>query len=257
MDKENSSQDDQEPTDELNSEELHSDPIDSFSEEFSPGELAEDREEENSLASIIKNDTLDGLDTEEGSLIGEDLVEEMLSDDSEIEEEEEESTNSLPPEKDPLLETEPPGTSSENLEATRPTPASPIQEQAYSFSNQPTLIDDIPPSNEAVETPSSIGPYKIEGKLDRGGMSILYLGVHPDTQEAITVKVLLPKYLDQPKEKVPEARVQPGMKELGKELSQYFQTKVNIQAKPNGKGRIQIDFDSDNDLQRIISKFNS
>src|SRR5210317_430765 len=30
------------------------------------------------------------------------------------------------------------------------------------------------------------------------------------------------------KEKAPEAPVQPGMKELGKELSQYFQTKVNI-----------------------------
>jgi hypothetical protein len=27
--------------------------------------------------------------------------------------------------------------------------------------------------------------------------------------------------------------------------------------KPSGKGRIQIDFDSDDDLQRIISKFNS
>ena len=47
------------------------------------------------------------------------------------------------------------------------------------------------------------------------------------------------------------------MKELGKELGQYFQAKVNIQVKPSGKGRIQIDFDSDDDLQRIISKFNS
>ena len=63
--------------------------------------------------------------------------------------------------------------------------------------------------------------------------------------------------MKKPKEKAPEAQAQTGMKELGKELGQYFQTKVNIQVKPNGKGRIQIDFDSDGDLQRIISKFNS
>jgi len=63
--------------------------------------------------------------------------------------------------------------------------------------------------------------------------------------------------IKKPKEKEPEAPVQPGMKELGKELSQYFQTKVNIQMKPSGKGHIHIDFDSDDDLQRIISKFNS
>ncbi|MCH1429373.1 MAG: protein kinase [Chlamydiales bacterium] len=196
MDKENSSQDDQEPTDELNSGELQQDPIDSFSEEFSPGELAEDRDEEDSLASMIKNDTLDGLDTEEGSLIDEDLIEEMLSDDSELEEEEEESTHSLTSTQEPALEADSPDTSNENTEPEEPTAPLPEQKQNYSFSNQPTLVDDIPASSETIETPSSIGPYKIEGKLDRGGMSILYLGVHPDTQEAITVKVLLPKYLN-------------------------------------------------------------
>ena len=42
------------------------------------------------------------------------------------------------------------------------------------------------------------------------------------------------------------------MKELGKELGQYFQTKVNIQVKPSGKGRIQIDLILDDDLQHHL-----
>ncbi|MGA0304006.1 MAG: ParB/RepB/Spo0J family partition protein [Schleiferiaceae bacterium] len=88
---------------------------------------------------------------------------------------------------------------------------------------------------------SQIDLYK---KILKGGLSVRQT-------EALAAAI------KKPKEKAPEAPVQPGMKELGKELGQYFQTKVNIQVKPSGKGRIQIDFDSDDDLQRIISKFNS
>ncbi|MBS0654314.1 MAG: protein kinase [Verrucomicrobia bacterium] len=46
--------------------------------------------------------------------------------------------------------------------------------------------------------PQQIGKYKIEGLLTKGGMSLLYLGTDPLTQEPVIVKVLLPKYLSQP-----------------------------------------------------------
>lgn len=48
------------------------------------------------------------------------------------------------------------------------------------------------------EIPKMIGPYKIENLLEKGGMSLLYLGVHPDTKEPTTIKVLLPRYLSHP-----------------------------------------------------------
>jgi hypothetical protein len=44
-------------------------------------------------------------------------------------------------------------------------------------------------------TPNRIGPYKIESLLSKGGMSYLYLGLHPSTSQPIVVKVLSPKYL--------------------------------------------------------------
>jgi len=46
--------------------------------------------------------------------------------------------------------------------------------------------------------PEQIGPYKIEAFLDKGGMSLLYLGVHPEIKETTVVKVLSPKYLSRP-----------------------------------------------------------
>lgn len=46
-----------------------------------------------------------------------------------------------------------------------------------------------------IEIPKQIGPYKIESLLDKGGMSYLYLGVHPTTKEPLTIKVLSPKYV--------------------------------------------------------------
>ncbi len=46
--------------------------------------------------------------------------------------------------------------------------------------------------------PKMIGPYKIECLLEKGGMSILYLGLHPDSKEPTTIKVLLPRLLSHP-----------------------------------------------------------
>ncbi len=54
-------------------------------------------------------------------------------------------------------------------------------------------------SNSSVnELPSQIGGYKIESLLNKGGMSLLYLGVHPETHEPITIKVLSSKYVSHP-----------------------------------------------------------
>lgn len=52
------------------------------------------------------------------------------------------------------------------------------------------------PSKENL--PEKIGPYKIEALLEKGGMSYLYLGTHPETNDPITVKVLFPEYLSNP-----------------------------------------------------------
>jgi len=49
-----------------------------------------------------------------------------------------------------------------------------------------------------VPLPEKIGPYKIESLLERGGMSLLYLAVHPETKEPITIKVLFPEYMTNP-----------------------------------------------------------
>ncbi len=49
--------------------------------------------------------------------------------------------------------------------------------------------DDTPP------IPNFIGPYRIAGLLNRGGMSFLYLGVDPEKFEPIAIKILLPRFL--------------------------------------------------------------
>jgi len=46
--------------------------------------------------------------------------------------------------------------------------------------------------------PEKIGPYKIEALLEKGGMSFLYLGLHPDLYDPITIKVLFPEYISNP-----------------------------------------------------------
>jgi hypothetical protein len=48
------------------------------------------------------------------------------------------------------------------------------------------------------DIPKTIGPYKIESLLEKGGMSVLYLATHPETKEPTTIKVLSPKYATDP-----------------------------------------------------------
>lgn len=62
---------------------------------------------------------------------------------------------------------------------------------------QPGVPKDIQPF-AAADIPKMIGPYKIGHLLEKGGMSILYLGTHPNTKELTTIKVLSPKYLSHP-----------------------------------------------------------
>lgn len=46
--------------------------------------------------------------------------------------------------------------------------------------------------------PFRIGPYRVKGLLKKGSSSILYLGVHPETEELIALKVLSPKFVKHP-----------------------------------------------------------
>jgi eukaryotic-like serine/threonine-protein kinase len=65
------------------------------------------------------------------------------------------------------------------------------------FHSQETLPNILAkPEKEAL--PSQIGPYKIESLLSKGGMSVLYLGLHPETRKTLAVKVLSPKFVDHP-----------------------------------------------------------
>lgn len=69
------------------------------------------------------------------------------------------------------------------------------------FFKQPTL-PHIPEGTTVLDDiPDRIGPYKIESLLNSGGMSYLYLGLHPDTHHPIAVKVLKPEYLTHPEMK--------------------------------------------------------
>ena len=63
------------------------------------------------------------------------------------------------------------------------------------------------------------------------------------------------KEVKQPKTKQSEPK-QPGVVDLESQLRGYFDAPVAIQLNEKGKGKIQISFDSDEDLQRIISKLN-
>ena len=51
------------------------------------------------------------------------------------------------------------------------------------------------PDSKDNDIPKSIGKYKIEGVYAQGGMSRLYIGIDPETEEPIIIKVLLPKFL--------------------------------------------------------------
>lgn len=68
------------------------------------------------------------------------------------------------------------------------------------FHHQPTM-PGVKPDSQIVhlpKIPESIGKYKIESLLSKGGMSILYLATHPETKDPIIIKVLSPKFLSNP-----------------------------------------------------------
>jgi len=66
-----------------------------------------------------------------------------------------------------------------------------------SFYKQNTLPDLI--SHETPPPlPDKIGPYHIDSLLNKGGMSLLYLGIHPETKQPISIKVLSPAHLSHP-----------------------------------------------------------
>jgi len=65
------------------------------------------------------------------------------------------------------------------------------------FYHEKTQPSDQPltPVQKTDDIPPTIGPYKIQRLIEKGGMSLLYLGQHPDSYEATTIKVLSSKYL--------------------------------------------------------------
>ncbi|HSX26928.1 MAG TPA: protein kinase [Chlamydiales bacterium] len=63
------------------------------------------------------------------------------------------------------------------------------------FHKQNTLPDLHAGDTKPIPIPQRIGPYKIDSLLNKGGMSLLYLGMQPGTSHPIVIKVLLPKYL--------------------------------------------------------------
>ncbi len=66
-----------------------------------------------------------------------------------------------------------------------------------SFYKQPTMPDLIS-EHEPPPLPAAIGPYKIDSLLNKGGMSLLYLGVHPENKQPIAIKVLSPSFVNHP-----------------------------------------------------------
>lgn len=65
------------------------------------------------------------------------------------------------------------------------------------FHKRPTLVG-AEGEDETPLIPKEIGGYRIEGLLDRGGMSVLYLGIHPETSQPLAIKVLSSKYVSNP-----------------------------------------------------------
>lgn len=62
------------------------------------------------------------------------------------------------------------------------------------FYKEPTL----PEAKQQAPSPSpeKVGPYKIETLLNRGGMSLLYLGLHPETRQPLAIKVLSEEFVN-------------------------------------------------------------
>ncbi len=64
-----------------------------------------------------------------------------------------------------------------------------------------TIVDassfvQAPSKNHTI--PDKVGPYRVKGLLKKGGTSHLYLGVHPESNELIALKVLSPRFVKHP-----------------------------------------------------------
>lgn len=72
--------------------------------------------------------------------------------------------------------------------------------QSNNFYKRETMTDITPAISPPVpeELPKKIGNYKIESLLNKGGMSLLYLGIHPETHEPIAIKALSSSYVSHP-----------------------------------------------------------
>ncbi len=67
-----------------------------------------------------------------------------------------------------------------------------------SFYKQDTL-HDLPGKSQPSETmPKQIGPYPIESQLGQSKLSLLYLGLHPETKQPLAIKVLTQRSLAHP-----------------------------------------------------------
>lgn len=69
------------------------------------------------------------------------------------------------------------------------------------FHKQDTLPGEMtsdPQLEVPLVVPKQIGPYTIDRLLDKGGMSILYLGTHQLSKEPTIIKVLSPRFLSHP-----------------------------------------------------------
>lgn len=64
-------------------------------------------------------------------------------------------------------------------------------EQESTHPRDGELLPDIP-------TPKMIGPYQVECLLEKGEMSLIYLGIHPKTRAPVAIKTLPKKYLSNP-----------------------------------------------------------
>lgn len=77
-------------------------------------------------------------------------------------------------------------------------------------------------AEQEIPIPEQISKYKIEGLLTKGGMSLLYLGTHPDSSEPVLIKVLLPKFLKD------------------KEIVSRFVNEANVIAKANHPNIVRL-----------------
>lgn len=64
-----------------------------------------------------------------------------------------------------------------------------------SFHKQHTMPNLTFLENTIEPIPKEIGPYKVKSLFNKGGMSILYLGIDKKTHKPIVIKVLSPKFL--------------------------------------------------------------